>query len=248
MSTDGQLVLPLGLRPQPLLQHFSTLGNEEAVAAVQQMLSSPGPRCLYLSGPGGSGKSHLLQGAALAAGPWSPYLDLADWARHGAAPSVQEALQSLGSAVLLCLDGVDAVAGQRPWEELLFALYNERLQSQRPLLIAGRLGPRSAPWQLADWGSRCSACLHYALHLPDDEQRLAILQQMVRQRGLFLREDAAYYLLRHWTRDLGQLEQIIEQLDNQSWARQRELSIPFIRSCLTAAGQGAHLSEEGASR
>ena len=248
MSADRQLVLPLGLRPQPLLQHFSTLGNEEAVAAVQQLLSSPGPNCLYLSGPGGSGKSHLLQGAALAAGSWSPYLDLAEWARHGPAPSVQDGLQSLGSAVLLCMDGVDEVAGQRPWEELLFALYNERLQSQRPLLIAGRLGPRSAPWQLADWGSRCSACLHYGLHLPNDEQRLTILRQMVRQRGLFLREDAAHYLLRHWTRDLGELERIIEQLDRQSWTWQRELSIPFIRSCLAAAGQGVHLPEEGTAR
>ncbi len=71
-----------------------------------------------------------------------------------------------------------------------------------------------------------------ALQLPDDLQRLHILQTMAQRRGLRMDRDVARYVLRHQSRDMVVLESLLEMLDARSWEQQRQLTIPFIRHCL----------------
>ncbi len=252
MDSPGQLLLPLGLKTACTLDAFHGAANGAALDAVRSLLQQPSPVFgLYLHGPAGVGKSHLLQGAAQAGTEWVPYLDCAELERgdeRGNAAGVglgdglgalllPDAFVSLVNAPLLCLDNVDTWAGGQDYEQFLYALYNARLQHGRPLLLAGRESPRQLPWILPDWASRVTACLQMPLRLPDDGERLRILQAMALRRGLRMDEEVARYVLRHQTRDMGALDILLEKLDALSWAQQRQLTIPFVRQCLeTEAG------------
>ena len=95
----------------------------------------------------GSGKSHLLEAASAAAsagGDSVAFVPMRDWrAQH------VDAVRGLDRCGLLCIDDVDAVAGDRGWEEALLALLEAS--------AFGRAGCRPA-LRLRTSGSRLPTC------------------------------------------------------------------------------------------
>ena len=73
-----QLALDLGLAPAPTLEAFLPAGNEHAVQHLRAWLEHGGGENIYLWGPPGCGKTHLLRalhGALAARGEaagWMP--------------------------------------------------------------------------------------------------------------------------------------------------------------------------------
>ncbi len=63
LSCATQLALGVQLSAGRRLDNFVTAGNAEALGAIVQLLAGKHGGRLYLQGPSGSGKSHLLQGA-----------------------------------------------------------------------------------------------------------------------------------------------------------------------------------------
>ena len=234
MMGNRQRILPLGVQAPATLEGYYPCPNAAALHAVLKLVAEPQGLCLYLYGPGGVGKSHLLLGAAAALAGWTPYMDCGDVPHLFNRIKDFEGFSSLVAAPLLCLDNIEAWAGQRDKETFLFDLYNERMSNGRPMLLAGRAAPRFLDWALPDWASRASACLQVALRLPDDTERMAILQEMAQRRGLQIGVEAAHYLLRHHARDPRTLDGLLTILDAGSWEHQREVTIPFIRLCLGA--------------
>ncbi len=233
MASSGQMRLPLGLRRAATLDAFCPKPNAAALNAVRCLLAQPSPVFgLYLHGPGGVGKSHLLQGAAQSSAHWVPYVDCAEMVETFATLVLPESFASLVDAPLVCLDNVDAWAGRHDQEMFLYGLYNERSLHARPLLLAGRHAPRQLAWTLPDWASRVSACLQIPLQLPEDAERVLMLQSMAQRRGLRMDREVAQYVLRHQSRDMRVLESLLDMLDTRSWEQQRQLTIPFIRQCL----------------
>ena len=229
-----QLILPLGVKSQATLEGYYPHPNAEALRAVLNLVAEPQSICLYLYGPGGVGKSHVLLGAAAAVAGWVPYIDCGDVTNPFNAITAPGTFSSLAEAPLLCLDNVESWAGQRDKETFFFDLYNERMGRGQPMLLASRRSPQFTDWVLPDWASRVSAGLQYALRFPSDAERSVILQEMAQRRGLQIGVDAAHYLLRHYPRDLGALDHLLSVLDARSWEQQREVTIPFIRLCLAA--------------
>jgi DnaA family protein len=133
---------------------------------------------------------------------------------------------------LLCVDDVDAVAGDLAWERALFRLFNEAADLGSRLIFAAAAAPRQSPWLLEDWRSRAAACIVYQLRELDDGGRIAALQLRAAQRGLQLPHDTAEYLLKRMPRDLHSLFEVLDQLDEASLVAQRRLTIPFIRDAL----------------
>ena len=148
----------------PSFDNFVPGPNAPVVRAVRESAAGRGDRVLYLAGPSGTGKTHLLVAAARAAEGF--YLD--PGGEPGIGPAVTERLET---ARLVCLDGVGAAAGRPDWEEALFRLFNALESAGTPLIVAerappGRLGsgfrtsPRGSPpgrcWVSPGWTSRSS--------------------------------------------------------------------------------------------
>lgn len=208
--------------------------NQLAVAALLRMLGSPASRdadsVLTLWGPEGSGKSHLLMGACNLAGESglaAGYFPLRQFA--GRSPDLLQNLQNLD---LVCLDDLDIVAGNRPWEDALLELFNRAFDSSARLVMASRASPRQLPWLLADLGSRLAWGAGMRLGLLRDEEKICLLIARTGELGLHIGEEVAAYLLNNYSRNLHALMPLVQLLDQASLAEQRRLTIPFIKEII----------------
>jgi DnaA family protein len=224
-----QLALGVRLRADAIFESFASGLNGELIAALREGGSVP----LWLWGSEGSGKTHLLQAVCAAAagdtgaGAAAAYFPLE---RSLALPPA--ALAGFENCRVLCLDDVDAIAGNLQWEQALFRLFNEAAELGTRLIFAARAAPRGIDWSLEDWRSRAAACVVYQLRDLDDAGRLEALRLRAVQRGLQLPPETADYLLRRMPRDLPSLFEILDHLDEASLVAQRRLTVPFIRDAL----------------
>jgi DnaA family protein len=218
-----QLALGVRLRAEAVFESFAPGLNSEVIAALRLPDAVP----LWLWGAQHSGKTHLLQAVCASAAETAAYFPLA---RSQSLPP--EALAGFERARVLCIDDVDAVAGDIAWEEALFRVFNEAAELHTRLIFAARLPPRQAEWSLEDWRSRAAACVVYQLRELDDEGRIEALRLRAAQRGLQMPYETSEYLLKRMPRDLPTLFGILDALDEASLVAQRRLTIPFIRDAL----------------
>lgn len=223
-----QLPLGMRLRADAIFGSFVSGLNGELIAALRGGDPSP----LWLWGGEGSGKTHLLQAVCAASDAAPAYAAPAYFPLECSPALPPAALAGFENCRVLCLDDVDAIAGDLPWEQALFTLFNEAAELGTRLIFAARAAPRAIDWRLDDWRSRAAACVVYQLRELDDAGRLEALRLRAAQRGLQLPAETADYLLRRIPRDLPSLFEILDHLDEASLVAQRRLTVPFIRDAL----------------
>ena len=119
-------------------------------------------------------------------------------------------------------------------QQRLFVAINAARDGQGAVLAAGNLPPARLELR-EDLRTRLAWGLVYHLKPLGDEDKKQHLRSEAARRGLELGEDVAGYLLARLPRDLGHLRRILEVLDQQSLARQRPLTLPFVREVLSWA-------------
>ena len=227
--------LPLALRYPPDQRLESFIGAPDgALAQLRAAAVGAAQDWLYLSGPAGTGKTHLalaLCAAAEQAGRGPAYLPLL-----AAAGRLRDALEALEGRDVIALDGLDAIAGQRDDEVALFDFHNRARGSGLNVLYTARSIPDDIGLVLPDLRSRLQQCLRFTLHPLDDAGRRDVLRDRAQRRGLILEEAALDWLLTRTDRDLGALVALLDRLDRASLAAQRRITVPFLRQTLGAAG------------
>lgn len=223
-----QLALDIGLAPLPSLDNFAPQGNEAALAHlrlwVDNPLRSPVPTLLW--GPGGSGKTHLLQAVRLAL--------LAQGARVGwLDPTVSDppAFDDRWAAVLMDDCQLFTAAQQA-------AAFNWFVNAQAP-----HAGP--ARWVLAaadrppadlrlreDLRTRLGWGHVFQLQVLDERELRAVLRRAADERGVFLGDEVMDFMLSRFSRDLGSLMALLGELDAYALRTQRAVTIPLIKAML----------------
>jgi len=99
------------------------------------------------------------------------------------------------------------------------------------VLAAGSVPPADLPPR-DDLRSRLGWGHVFQLHLPDETARRAVLRQEADARGIFLGDDVMDYMLRRFSRDLGSLMQLLDQLDGFALRTQRAITIPLLKTML----------------
>jgi DnaA family protein len=207
--------------------------NAAAVAGLTQLVHDSGQAPLWIHGPPGVGKTHLLQASCALAGQrglTSAYLPLAT--PKDLVPGMLAGLEQLD---LVALDDIDAIAGQHAWERALFTLYNGLMELGGRLACTAQLPPAGVAFRLQDLASRLSACVVHRLQpLAEHEQGLA-LRRRAAHRGLELPDETLSYLIRRAPRDFAALCRLLDELDTEALAAQRKLTVPFVRQVLERA-------------
>jgi len=213
-----QLILDLGFRPAFNREDFIVAPcNAHAVAEIDSWPNWHGSM-LSLSGPPGSGKSHLAQ-------VWCQ--------KSGAQSCAAEDLTLENLPSLLSTDAVVIEDGENIKDEkALLHLFNLVLQEKAFLLLTGAEPP--ARWQidLADLASRVSSIPVVTLTHPGDDILRAVLSKLFMDRQLEMPQNLAEYLLMRMERSFAAARQIVAALDQASMAQKRRLSVSLAREVL----------------
>ncbi|MCW8194330.1 DnaA regulatory inactivator Hda [Proteobacteria bacterium 005FR1] len=206
-------------------------GNRQPIAALEAQLEPNGEKLVYLWGSPGAGLTHLLQAAchrAYARGRSAQYLPLKELA--GFAPA--SLFEGLETQDLICLDSLDAVAGNPVWEEALFDLFNRVRDAGGHMVFSALCGPNELPLRLEDLRSRLNWGVTYQVAVLDDDEKQAALKMRARARGMEMSSEVAQFILSRAPRDMNELFFLLNRLDERSLQEQRKLTIPFVKQVL----------------
>ena len=103
--------------------------------------------------------------------------------------------------------------------------------SPRWVLAAGNLPPADLPLR-DDLRSRLGWGHVFQLQLLGESERRAVLRQEADARGVFLGDEVMDYMLNRFSRDLGSLMQLLDQLDAFALRTQRAITIPLLKTML----------------
>ena len=216
-----QLPLQLGSGPAQSFENFAVGANAAAISAVRAASASPAP--LYLWGPAGAGKTHLLRALAREAA--------VQGRRVGSFGPSLETPWTWGEGVdLVLLDGCDDFDAAR--QHAAFALFVEAATHGVPVVAAGRLPPIDLPVRedlrtRLGWGP-----VFQLLPLAEAEMRVTLKREAGR-RGIALSDDVTSYLLTRFARDLGSLMALLDALDQFALSEQRAVTVPLLKRMLT---------------
>ena len=223
----SQLALPLQLADHAVFSTFLADGNETLVATLADIAAGRSATDCWLYGGTATGKTHLLQAVCEAAGDAAAYLPLAVLADAG-----PEILVGQENRALVCIDDIDTVLGDEPWDMSLFALCHRLADREARLVVSASAPPRDCNIGLHDLASRLQQLAVFQVNALSEPQRVAALQLRADHRGLDLPDETAAYLLRRSRRDMASLYALLDRLDDAALQAQRKLTIPFVREVL----------------
>lgn len=227
---NKQLALAIKLNDEATLADFNWENNTLLKQQLQSMLTLQEDRLLYLWGPKGSGKSHVLQACCQAVNTtqsaiYLPLTLLKEWG--------PQTIEGIEDQTLICIDDIDCIGNDPTWEEALFHLYNRIKDQERSLLIiSGNHPPATIAIQLADLRSRLGWGLVIQLNELSDEEKISTLKLHASKRGFDLPESVAQFLLNRCSRNMHDLHQLLNRLDDASLAAHRKITIPFVKDIL----------------
>lgn len=226
--------LPLLLQPKEssTFSSFFSGSNQLAVDILSDIFNGGGEQQVFLWSGEGLGKSHLLLAACEMAsrhGLTASYLPLDEMQNVST-----EILQGVENLDLVAIDGLDAVLGNVEWELALFSLINQARELAVSLVFAAEKSPAELDMILPDLRSRFTWGPVFQLKSLSDDEKRSALQTRASARGLELPDNVANYLLENYPRDLFNLFDNMDKLDQASLVQQRRLTIPFVREVLSA--------------
>jgi len=225
--------IPLQLEPPrpDRFEAFVAGPNGPAIEAVRHLLDDPGSG-LFLSGPEGSGKSHLLNALCHAARERDMaafYIALKRLPEEAAA-----GLEGLQVLDLVCVDDIDRAAGNPVWEAALFRCFNEVRAAGGRLLVASREPLASLEFGLPDLASRLAWGVQLKLHPPGEEGKREIMLQRASSLHIELPEEVQRYVLRKSRRDITSLLRVVEGLKDAAFVGKRRITVPLARDVMRA--------------
>jgi DnaA family protein len=214
--------VPLALAPEPLssFDAFVPGTNTATVALLRGCAPPTSP--VYLWGPPGSGKTHLLHALAhecQKSGLCVGWIDAAGSMSQGFEPRW----------ALLVLDDVHRLGADA--QHAAFALLVEAQAHGVPWAAAGSVPP--VDLQLRDdlrtrigWGQT------FALEALGEPETRAVLRREADRRGIFLSDDVMDYLLSRFERDLSFLMRLLDRLDGFAMSKSRAVTVPLLKLML----------------
>jgi len=207
--------LTLELPGEPALgrgDFFVSAGNAAAVEAIQGWHDWPQGK-MVLTGPAGSGKTHLAHVWAALTG-----------ARIVAASDLKlSEIESLASAPV-AVEDADQISGSDGLEAALFHLHNLTLANQQPVLLTAKQPPRRWQTVLPDLASRMQGSAMVTLAAPDDALLSAVLVKLFADRQIAVDAGLITYLVSRIERSFAAAAGLVDALDRTALSKKRRIT------------------------
>ena len=221
----NQLSLPISLNTKMLWRNFSGDKNQQIIDFLTNLFSQSSASVVYIYGDKSNGKTHLLQGCTFEALEQSlgvVYLDFSEEMPDGI-------LNGLEDNDWVCIDNVDCLDENQQQE--LFDLYNRAAHTSVKLIVSGAVLPGELIL-LKDLKTRLSLATIFCLESLDDKSKKDIIQQQMNERNLKIDLKIYDYLFKYFSRDLTDLLNAIDQLDEASLQQKNNITIPLVKQVL----------------
>jgi DnaA family protein len=222
-----QIPLAIGPEPAPTFDNFLPGANAAALQHLRALVLPAVP--VYLWGPAGSGKTHLLLALAARAraeGQKAAWFDAADALPWTPPPG----------AALVCIDRCDQLDPAA--QHAAFKLFVEAASQGLQMAAAGGLPPVDLPLR-DDLRTRLGWGHVFALQPLTEAETRAVLRREADRRGILLSDEVMNHLLSRFERDLSHLMRLLDRLDRFALANARPVTVPLLRQMLQEEGASA---------
>jgi chromosomal replication initiation ATPase DnaA len=222
--------LPLGLSHSPQFGREDFMVGPSNRAALKLIEAWPDwpSAMVVLSGPPGSGKTHLVH----------------IWSKRAGAEILPASEIGAGASARRIAGRALAIEDLRPEgmdEDALFHLINSAKEGGASLLLTSRNPPAEWNIALSDLRSRLRLATPVSLGAPDDDLLRRVLVKLFADRQLIVEKSVLDYVLLRMERSLSTAAALVDALDREALAEARRITRPMAARILVG---GDGLAEE----
>jgi len=182
---------------------------------------------LYIHGPAGSGKTHLLKAVSrelcLSGTQAPPYLSFRE------PVSVDGLNRSFDRAGALIVDDLHLMPDDGDLRAALWQVFNDYHSSGGKIVMAGLYAPRELPFLDDHLVSRLLWGLIARVDVSDDHSRQMILKKIAGDRQVRIPDDVVDFILMTTSREVGDLISAFEAVFRLSMELKRRITLPLAR-------------------
>src|SRR3989344_4849332 len=234
----------VNLNPKYTLNNFVVgLTNNLAYAAAQAVIQNPGISYnpLFIYGPSGVGKTHLMQAIGNAILQKDPYLKIIyassekfmnDFVQSIQTKATGSFRQRYRSCNILLIDDIQFISGKDSTQEEFFHTYNDLHSRNSQLVFTSDRPPNEIEKLESRLASRFQGGLMVDVQLPDFDTRMAILKAKLSEKGEDLPEEFLNLIAQGITSNTRELEGKLTQILQRRRLSSSLLTIEEVRRVL----------------
>ncbi len=220
-------------------------GNSMAFQFVKLLAADAAHNLLYIFGPAGSGKTHLLRALASTFCSRQGRTSLSyisfkeiDDIYQGEYPgeAVSKLAERFRDEPALLIDDIHLLPDNPHVRTELWQLFNDFHAAGRKIAVTGLHPPRELPHLDGHLVSRLLWGLVAKVEIPDDDSLRMIMKKLAADRNILLPADVIDYLLTHTRRELPHLIELLKRIHRHSLATGRKISVKLAREALQLCG------------
>lgn len=237
-----QLVFDFPAVPRYSFDNFVVCGGNRAACAFARRLAegAGNENLLYVYGPPGSGKTHLLAAVgnllAASAGNPVPCLSFRNIDEIYGGDYTAERPSLLGEhfqgTPALLMDDIHLIPDNAALRVEVWQLFNDFYNAGRKIMITGLFPPRELPSLDDHLVSRLLWGLVARVDITDDDSRAMILAKLAEDRQVLLPADVAEFILKSVRRDVPSLLDALERISRHALAVGRKITLRLAREAL----------------
>ena len=222
------------------------VGNSNRFAHAQAMAVAENPsqvsNSLFIYGPSGLGKTHLLYAITNRVSEKFPHYkviyvkgeefttQMIDSISRGLTAEFREKYR--GADVLL-IDDIQFIAGKASTQEEFFHTFNHLYENGKQIILVSDLPPRDIQRLEGRLRSRFEGGVMADINPPDFELRAAIVKKKTQKMGIEFPEEVVNYIAENLTDNVRQLEGAVKKISAQCLLTGSSVSVDLAVRCIS---------------
>ena len=203
---------------------------------------------LFIYGPSGLGKTHLLYAITNAMKQKNPdlkviYIKGEDFTNQMinslAEQSMQKFRNKYRSCDMLLIDDIQFIAGKVSTQEEFFHTFNALFEDRKQIILTSDRPPRDIKTLEERLKTRFEWGLIADIQPPDMELRVAIIKKKAEQVNVTLPEEVLTFLSENLRSNIRQIEGAIKKLGAMSFLSGRKITMELAKGCISELLGGA---------